>query len=78
MPHADGGDAGEAMRGPAPKAAGGIVGGEREYLVECESLLKFISFLNASRKCFYFMASSLVPVPPYCGDGEEGRRLWVG
>jgi len=44
MPHTDGGDAGEGMRGAAPKAAGGIVGGEREYLVECESLLKFISF----------------------------------
>ena len=41
MPHAP---TGEAMRGAAPEAAGGIVGGEREYLVECESMLKFISF----------------------------------
>ena len=32
----------DAHRGAAPKAAGGIVNGEREYLVECESLLKFI------------------------------------
>ena len=39
-PAADGNH--DAHRDATPKAARGIVGGEREYFVECESLFKFI------------------------------------